>query len=206
VQVSACDASGLGVLVDAWVGKAAKPQGMRKMTRTVRIGLLALLLALAMVGNAAAQTGLTYFISDVDSIHLPTVQVAAGGGSGQQGGIGTQLVHPTVFENGQVSGWKSPHGDGHHYIFVLDQGTFANYVNFQHNNMRQVITSLVAARCGRRDTVMVRDATTRTAIRPSPGCPPQTATDLTTWVASFDSTTRGPQGPPGNRGRHPQHG
>jgi hypothetical protein len=162
------------------------------MTRTVRIGLLALLLALAMVGNAAAQTGLTYFISDVDSTTFPTVHFklrAVDLANKAVSGLNSSTL--TVFENGeQVSGLEvTPHGDGPiTYIFVLDQGTFANYVNFQHNNMRQVITSLVSGGyfVDGRDTVMVLGRYYENSDQTVTWLPAtQTATDLTTWVASF---------------------
>ncbi|HJX41797.1 MAG TPA: hypothetical protein VJ345_10060, partial [Anaerolineales bacterium] len=162
------------------------------MTRTVRIGLLALLLALAMVGNAAAQTGLTYFISDVDSTTFPTVHFklrAVDLANKAMSGLNSSTL--TVFENGeQVSGLEvTPHGDGPiTYIFVLDQGTFANYLNFQHNNMRQVITSLVSGGyfVDGRDTVMVLGRYYENSDQTVTWLPAtQTATDLTTWVASF---------------------
>jgi hypothetical protein len=162
------------------------------MTRSVRIALLVAVLALAVVGNAAAQTGLTYFIADVDASSFPTVHFnlrAVDLANKAVSGLNSSNL--TVFENGQqVSGLEvTPHGDGPiTYIFVLDQGTFANYVNFQHNNMRQVITSLVSGGyfVDGRDTVMVLGRYFENSDQTVTWLPAtQTATDLTTWVASF---------------------
>jgi hypothetical protein len=162
------------------------------MTRTVRIVLLAALLALVVVGQAAAQTGLTYFITNVDATGFPTVRFnlrAVDLANKAVAGLNTSTV--TVFENGeQVSGLEiTPHADGPiTYIFVLDQGTFANYVNFGHNNLRQVITSLVSGGyfVDGRDTVMVMGRYYENSDQTVTWLPAtQTATDLTTWVASF---------------------
>lgn len=162
------------------------------MMKTARLAVLLVLIATVGVVHAAAQTGLTYFITDVDSTSFPTVRFqlrAVDLANKAVSGLNSSTL--TVFENGeQVSGLEvTPHGDGPiTYIFVLDQGTFANYLNFQHNNMRQVITSLVSGGyfVDGRDSVMVLGRYYENSDQTVTWLPAtSTATDLTTWVASF---------------------
>jgi pSer/pThr/pTyr-binding forkhead associated (FHA) protein len=165
--------------------------------------LLTLLLTFIFVVSAAAQSGLTFFVSEVNadafprvSFHLRAVE------------LGNQVVSSlnastlAVYENGeQVSDLEAtPQDDGAiTYVFVIDQGYAANYLNFQLNNIRQVISTLVSGGyfVDGRDTVLVlgrQNINTDQTVTLLPAT--QDAAELTTWVANFnfDRSTRATKG------------
>ena len=163
-----------------------------KTIRTVCVTLL--LLALLGVIGAAAQTGATYFVSDVDPSTFPLVQFklrAVDLENKVVGGLNAPNVL-SVFENGQQAGdvQVTPQSDGPiNYIFMIDQGRVSNYTQLKLGNIRQVISTLVSGDYFRegRDTVMVlgrQNVNSDQTVTLLPAT--QTGSELTTWAANFN--------------------
>jgi len=164
------------------------------MTRIIRTTYFTILL-LAIVGtfSALAQSGQTFFITDVDASSFPQVQFRLR--AVELGNKVVSSLNPsnlTVYENGQqVSDLQvTPHADGPiTFIFMIDQGRLSNYISFRLSNIRQVISTLVSGGyfVEDRDTVMVlgrQHINSDQTVTLLPAT--QTATDLTTWVANFN--------------------
>ena len=164
------------------------------MTRILRTAYFTILL-LTIVGTfgVMAQSGLTFFITDVDASSFPQVQFSVRAIElGNKVVSGLNPSNLTVYENGQqVSDLQvTPHADGPiTFIFMIDQGRLANYTSFRLNGIRQVISTLVSGGyfVEGRDTVMVLgrqyiNSDQTVTLLPAT----QTATDLTTWVANFN--------------------
>ena len=162
-----------------------------RLNRT--IGLTVLLGALIGVSSAAAQAGLTFFVTDVDAEAFPQVTFklrAVELGNNVVSSLNESNV--TVYENGeQVSNLEiTQNEDGPvTYTFVVDQGRLSNFTTFGLANIRQVISTLVSGGyfVDGRDTVMVLgrqhiNSDQTVVLLPAT----QTATDLTTWVANFN--------------------
>ena len=159
-------------------------------------GLIVLtLLALALVGisSAAAQAGLTFFVTEVNAEAFPQVTFdlrAIELGNNEVSSLNESNL--TVYESGeQVSDLViTQNQDGAiTYIYVIDQGFLANFTSFGIPNIRQVISTLVSGGyfVDGRDTVMVlgrQNINTDQTVVLLPAT--QTATDLTTWVANFN--------------------
>jgi hypothetical protein len=164
------------------------------MTRILRTATFTILL-LGIIGifGVTAQSGLTYFITDVDASSFPQVQFTM-----RAVELGNKVVttlnssNLTIYENGQlVSDTQiTPHADGPiTFIFVIDQGRFSSYTYFGLSNLRQAIGTLVSGGyfVDGRDTVMVlgrQNINSDQTVILMPAT--QIATDLTTWVANFN--------------------
>jgi hypothetical protein len=168
-----------------------KQEMMNKILRTTYITIL--LLAIAGVFGVMAQSGLTFFITDVDASSFPQIQFnlrAIELGNKVVSGLNPSNL--TVYENGQqVSDLQvSQHADGPiNFLFVIDQGRLANYTSFGLSNIRQVISTLVSGHyfVEDSDTVMVLgrqyiDSDQTVTLLPAT----HTASDLTTWAANFN--------------------
>jgi hypothetical protein len=165
------------------------------LKRTMRLALI-LILGTAILGSptvALAQTGTTFFVTDVNSSAFPVVTFnlrAADLNNKAVGGLNASNL--SVYENGeQVSDLQvTPHTDGPiALIFLIDQGHFANYTSFTLNNTRLAITTLVSGGyfVDGRDTVEVlgrQNVNSDQTVQLLP--PTSTATDLTTWAANFN--------------------
>jgi len=154
-----------------------------------------MLLALALVGisTAAAQAGLTFFVTEVNAEAFPQVTFALRAielGNNEVSSLNESNL--TVYESGeQVSDLViTQNQDGPiTYIYVIDQGRLANFTSFGIANIRQVISTLVSGGyfVDGRDTVMVlgrQNISSDQTVVLLPAT--QTATDLTTWVANFN--------------------
>jgi hypothetical protein len=164
---------------------------MRKIPRAATLTIL----FLVMFGTfgVIAQSGLTYFITDVDASSFPQVQFTM-----RAVELGNKVVSTlnssnlTIYENGQqVSDTQvTPHADGPiTYIFVIDQGSQSYFTYFGVSNLRQAISTLVSGGyfVDGRDTVMVlgrQNINSDQTVTLLPAT--QIATDLTTWVANFN--------------------
>ncbi len=164
------------------------------MTRILRTATFTILL-LGIIGifGVTAQSGLTYFITDVDASSFPQVQFTM-----RAVELGNKVVttlnssNLTIYENGQlVSDTQiTPHADGPiTFIFVIDQGRFSSYSYFGLSNLRQAIGTLVSGGyfVDGRDTVMVlgrQNINSDQTVTLMPAT--QMATELTTWVANFN--------------------
>jgi pSer/pThr/pTyr-binding forkhead associated (FHA) protein len=164
---------------------------MRRISRTAYFTIL--FLVVFGTFGAMAQSGLTYFITDVDASAFPQVQFNLR--AVELGNIVVSTLNSsnlTVYENGQqVSDIQvTPHSDGPiTYIFVIDQGKSSYFTYFGISNLRQVISTLVSGGyfVDGRDTVMVlgrQNINSDQTVTLLPAT--QTATDLTTWVANFN--------------------
>jgi hypothetical protein len=169
--------------------------------RTIAVlAVMTILLGLSGVFSASAQTGLTFFVTDVDSSSFPVVQFnlrAVDLSNKVVGGLNATDL--SVYENGkQVSDLNlTPNTDGPiTYIIVIDLGSASNYLSFGINNMRQAISMLVSSGAFQdsKDTVMVMarkniDSDQTLTLLPAT----QSGADLTTWVAgfAFDRSTGG---------------
>ena len=143
--------------------------------------------------SAAAQAGLTFFITEVNAEAFPQVTFALRAielGNNEVSSLNESNL--TVYESGeQVSDLViTQNQDGAiTYIYVIDQGLLANFTSFGLPNIRQVISTLVSGGyfVDGRDTVMVlgrQNINTDQTVVLLPAT--QTATDLTTWVANFN--------------------
>lgn len=154
---------------------------------------LVLVIMLALLGTTSgwAQTGLTYFVSNVDASGFPLVQFnlrAVDLSNHVQSGLNANDL--TVYENGQqASDLKvTPNEKGPvTYVIVIDQGRLSNYSQFGINNMKQAISLLVSGGFFQDgDTVMVlgrqNDNSDQTVTLRDKT---QSGSDLTSWVASF---------------------
>jgi hypothetical protein len=166
---------------------------MTKFLRTLYFTFL--LLAIIGTFGVAAQSGLTYFITDVDASSFPQVQFSM-----RAVELGNKVVSTlnssnlTIYENSQqVSDAQiTPQTDGPiTYIFMIDLGRNSKYSyrRFGESDLRQVISTLVSGGYFEdgRDTVMVLsrqnfDSDQTVTLLPAT----QEAADLTTWVASFN--------------------
>lgn len=160
------------------------------------VALLATALALIVASlalPAAAQTGQTYFITNVDSSGFPQVSFSLRAiDLANQAVVGLNASNLAVYENGQqVQGIEiTPHADGPiTYVFVIDQGRVANYTNFGLNNIRSTITTLVSGGYFNdgRDTVLVlgrQNVSGDQTVELLPAT--QASSDLTTWAANFN--------------------
>ncbi len=157
------------------------------------VTLIVILLSFILAVSASAQSGLTFFVTNEDSSAFPQVRMqlrAVELGNKVVSSLNTSTL--AVYENGQqVSDLEiTPQDDGAiSYIFVIDQGRSANYLNFQLSNIRQVISTLVSGGyfVDGRDTVLVlgrQNINTDQTVTLLPAT--QTATELTTWVANFN--------------------
>ena len=165
---------------------------MSKILRTARL-LLLLLLVWVATATATAQTGLTYFITQVDSSTFPGVHFTLRAVDlGNKAVEGLNPSNLAVYENGeQVSDLEiTPQSDGPiTYLFVIDQGRASNYQNFGLNNARLAITTLVSGGyfVDGRDTVLVLGRQNVNSDQTVTLLPPtQSATDLSTWAANFN--------------------
>ena len=163
-----------------------------KTIRTIFVTLLFLVI-LGIVG-AAAQTGATYFVSDVDSSAFPLVRFklrAVDLENKVVSGLNAPNVL-SVFENGQQAGdvEVTPISDGPiNYIFMIDQGRVSNYSQFRLSNIRQVISTLVSGGyfVDGQDSVMVlgrQNINSDQTVTLLPAT--QTGSELTTWAANFN--------------------
>ncbi len=163
-----------------------------KTIRTIFVTLLFLVI-LGIVG-AAAQTGATYFVSDVDSSAFPLVRFklrAVDLENKVVSGLNAPNVL-SVFENGQQAGdvEVTPKSDGPiNYIFMIDQGRVSNYSQFRLSNIRQVISTLVSGGyfVDGQDSVMVlgrQNINSDQTVTLLPAT--QTGSELTTWAANFN--------------------
>jgi hypothetical protein len=162
-------------------------------TKFVRVILLAVLLVTCLgVSGAAAQSGTTYFVTNVDATGFPVVNFdlrAVELGNKVVSGLSASDL--TVYENGQEAAdvQVTPNQDGPiTYIFVIDQGRLANYQSFGVTSIRQAITTLVSGGFFKDgvDTVMVLarqnvDSDQTVTLLPAT----QSGSDLTTWAAAF---------------------
>jgi hypothetical protein len=164
------------------------------------LAIMAFVLAFSGIFAASAQTGLTFFVTDVDASGFPAVQFnlrAVDLGNKVIGGINSTDL--SVYENGkQVSDLNlTPNTDGPiTYIIMIDLGSASNYSSFGVNNMRQAISMLVSTGTFQdsKDTVMVMarkniDSDQTLTLLPAT----QSGADLTTWAAgfAFDRSTGG---------------
>lgn len=174
---------------------------------TTRRATLTLLAGLFMAGlavfGAAAQAGTVFFVNNIDSSGFPVVSFdlrAVELGNKTVGDLSTNNL--TVYENGQPAAdlEVTPKQDGPiTYVFVIDQGHFANYSTFGVNNFRQAVSALVSGGFFKDGvdtvTVMVRqnvDTDQTVTLLPAT----QSGSDLTTWAAAFgfDRTTGATKG------------
>ncbi len=165
---------------------------MIRMLRMARL-LLVLLLAGLAATTASAQTGLTYFITQVDASAFPEVHFTLRAVDlGNKAVEGLNPSNLAVYENGeQVSELEiTPQSDGPiTYLFVIDQGRASNYQTFGYNNLRLAITTLVSGGyfADGRDTVLVLGRQNVNSDQTVVLLPPtHTATDLSTWAANFN--------------------
>jgi hypothetical protein len=153
-----------------------------------------ILLTLVNVVGAGAQSGATYFVSDVDASAFPSVQFRLRGVDLENkvvGGLDAPNVL-SVYENGQQAGdvQVTPNTDGPiNYIFVVDQGRVSNYSQFQLGNVRQVFSTLISGGyfVDGRDTVSVlgrQNITSDQTVTLLPAT--QSGSNLTTWAANFN--------------------
>jgi len=162
-------------------------------TKLLRSVLVAATMAIGVaVFGAAAQSGTTFFVTNVNSSGFPVVTFDMRAVTlGQKVVSGLNAGDVTVYENGQEASdvQVTPKEDGPiTYIFVIDQGRLANFQTFGVNNMRQAITTLVSGGFFKdgKDTVMVlarqnTDSDQTVTLLPAT----QTGSDLTTWAAAF---------------------
>lgn len=162
---------------------------IRQILKTA--ALVALLFSSAL--PAAAQSGQTYFITDVDASAFPQVSFSLRAVDLANNAVtGLNATNVAVYENGQqVQGVEiTPHSDGPiTYIFVIDQGRVANYTSFGLNNIRATITTLVSGGyfVDGRDTVLVLGRQNVSGDQTVELLPPtQAGSDLTTWAANFN--------------------
>jgi hypothetical protein len=167
---------------------------MNMKTSRLLLACALFLLALITVVGAAAQTGATYFVSDVDGSGFPLVQFrlrAVDLDNKVVGGLDAPNVL-SVYENGQQAGdvQVTPSTDGPiNYVFVIDQGRVSNYSQFQLSNVRQVFSTLISGGyfVDGRDTVSVlgrQNITSDQTVTLLPAT--QSGSDLTTWAANFN--------------------
>lgn len=164
------------------------------------MGVAALLVAVVGVLGAAAQAGVTFFITEVDSSAFPQVTFnlrAIELGNKVVAGLNESSL--TVYENGQqvsdVTVIQNEDGPIS-YIFVIDQGQSSAYNIFGISNLRTAIGTLVSGGFFKDDidTVMVlgrQNITSDQTVILQPAT--QSATELTSWVANFNfgrSTSR----------------
>ncbi|MGA9192616.1 MAG: FHA domain-containing protein [Anaerolineales bacterium] len=162
-------------------------------TKLLRSVLVAAFMAIGVaVLGAAAQSGTTFFVTNVDSSGFPVVSFDLRAvGLGQKVVSGLNAGDITVYENGQEASdvQVTPSEDGPiTYIFVIDQGRLANFQSFGESNIRQAITTLVSGGFFKdgKDTVMVlarqnTDSDQTVTLLPAT----QSGSDLTTWAAAF---------------------
>lgn len=158
------------------------------------LGFTLALLLFMPVSEALAQTGATYFVSDVDASSFPQVTFRLRAVD-LENKVVAGLDAPnsiSVYENGELANEVTviPNSDGPiNYIFVVDQGRVANYRSFQLANIRQIFSTLVSGGyfiddldsvtvLGRQNISGDRTATLLPAT--------QTGSDLTTWAANFN--------------------
>ncbi len=164
----------------------------RKLVNTLL--LLSILLLLVGVLGVAAQTGTTYFVSDVDTTEFPVVRFKLRAVD-LENKVVSGLDAPnavSVYENGQQASdvQVTPFTDGPiNYIFVIDQGRVSNYRQFQLGNIRQVISTLVSGGyfVDEQDSVMVlgrQNFNSDQTVTLLPAT--QIGSDLTTWAANFN--------------------
>jgi hypothetical protein len=164
---------------------------MRRISRTACFTIL--FLVVFGTFGVMAQSGLTYFITNVDASAFPQVQFNMR--AIELGNLVVSTLNSsnlTVYENGQqVSDIQvTPHADGPiTYIFVIDQGSQSYFTYIGISNLRQVISTLVSGGyfVDGRDTVMVlgrQNINSDQTVTLLPAT--QAATDLTTWVANFN--------------------
>lgn len=162
------------------------------MKRTLKAAAVALVL-LCIALPAAAQTGQTYFITNVDSSAFPQVDFSLRAiDLNNKVVTGLNASNTAVYENGQQaqSTEITPHADGPiTYIFVIDQGRLANYTNFGLNNIRSALTTLVSGGYFNdgQDTVLVlgrQNVSSDQTVELLPAT--QAGSDLTTWAANFN--------------------
>lgn len=154
-----------------------------------------------------AQTGATYFVSEVDATGFPQVQFKLRAVD-LENKVVTGLDAPnsiSVYENGTQASDVTvvPKSDGPiNYIFVVDQGRISNYSQFQLANVRQIFSTLVSGGyfIDERDSVTVLGRQNISGDRTVTLLPTtQTGSSLTTWAANFNferstGNTKGLQG------------
>lgn len=162
------------------------------MKRSLKAALV-LLLLMGAAGPAAAQTGQTYFITEVDSSAFPQVSFSLRAiDLSNQAVTGLNTSNTSIYENGQQAEQVelTPHADGPiTYIFVIDQGRVSNYSTFGLNNIRSALTTLVSGGYFNdgRDTVLVlgrQNVSGDQTVELLPAT--QSSSDLTTWAANFN--------------------
>lgn len=160
--------------------------------RTLKTGAI-LLLLLGNVLPAAAQSGQTYFITEVDAAAFPQVSFSLRAVDLANNAVtGLNATNLAVYENGQqVQGVEiTPHSDGPiTYVFVIDQGSAANYTLIGLNVIRSTATTLVSGGYfdDGRDTVLVLGRQNVSGDQTVELMPPtQAGSDLTTWAANFN--------------------
>lgn len=162
--------------------------------KSSRIVLLSLaLLAVVGVLTAGAQSGRTFFITDVDASSFPDVQFRMRATDlGNKVISGLSASDLTVYENGEevTSVELTPNEDGPiTYIFVIDLGRLSNYRSFGENRIRQVLSTLASGGYFKDgiDTVLVLgrrndDSDQTVTLLPTT----QSSSDLTTGVANMN--------------------
>ncbi|MGD2162552.1 MAG: FHA domain-containing protein [Anaerolineales bacterium] len=177
---------------------------MKTKLNFLAIGGTLFLLALIVVNPVLAQTGATYFVSDVDASAFPVVTFKLRAVDFENRVV-SSLDAPnaiSVYENGEQSGEVNvtPKSDGPiNYIFVIDQGYGSNYIQFQVTNLRQIFSTLVSGGffIDDLDTVIVLGRQNISGDRTTTLLPAtQTGSDLTTWAANFnfERSTRNTKG------------
>jgi hypothetical protein len=167
---------------------------MKMKTSRLLLACALVLLALINVVGAGAQSGATYFISDVDGSSFPLVRFrlrAVDLDNKVVGGLDAPNAL-SVYENGQQANdvQVTPNTDGPiNYIFVVDQGRVSNYSQFQLSSVRQVFSTLISGGyfVDGRDTVSVlgrQNITSDQTVTLLPAT--QSGSNLTTWAANFN--------------------
>jgi hypothetical protein len=161
--------------------------------KRIHAGLLvALLIAIITAAGVAAQTGTSFFVTNVDASGFPDVQFnmrAVQIGNKVDGSLNANDI--TVYENGQEAQnvQVTPNEDGAiTYIIVIDQGRATNFNSFGITNMKQAISTLVNGGYFKDGvdsvTVMTRqniDSDQTVTVLPTT----QSSSALTTWAGSF---------------------
>jgi hypothetical protein len=166
---------------------------MPKLTRLLVLSAV-LLSLLGKGGQAAAQAGTTFFITDVDPSQFPTVAFRLRAVDLNNRVVaGLNNTNVTLYENGQQvpadEVQVTPHDDGPvTFIFLIDQGRLSNFQSFGVPSVRQVFSRLVESGVfvNGRDTleVMVRENINSDRTEPRLG-PTQQGGDLITWIANY---------------------
>lgn len=158
--------------------------------------ILTVLITLLVASSGAAQTSLTFFITDVDASAFPDVTFRMRALDIESRAVeGLNAENITVYENGeQVTGPQvTPHDDGPvTYIFVIDMGghSVATYNSaFRDGGVQQILSSLVSGGyfVDGTDTVMVLARENQSGVDRTTTllAPTNESTEYTTRVAGL---------------------